>query len=137
MPLRPSAYFEADISRFVSSSDSLILGSLTGNSEFEVDLDQRNAWIAQIEVLQTAVAGMEGRILLEFVVPRIGSRIDAVLISGPLILVIEFKVGAETFDRGAINQAWDYALDLKNFHSASHDATIVPVLVATRAHQPT
>jgi hypothetical protein len=68
---------------------------------------------------------------LEFDVPRIGSRIDAVLVSGPALIVIEFKVGERDFRIGDRNQVWDYALDLKNFHRASHAAPIVPILVAT------
>jgi hypothetical protein len=50
-----------------------------------------------------------------------------------IILVLEFKVGATTFDRSAIEQAHDYALDLKNFHRGSHNLPIVPIVVATRA----
>jgi hypothetical protein len=61
---------------------------------------------------KTALSGIEGSIFLEFVVPRIGSRIDAVLISGPVLFVIEFKVGAEAFSRDDLNQVWDYALDV-------------------------
>ena len=72
-------------------------------------------------------------VLLEFNVPRIGSRIDAVLLSGPVVFVLEFKVGEKHFKRDALNQVWDYALDLKNFHKASHDASIVPILIATEA----
>jgi hypothetical protein len=60
-----------------------------------------------------------------------GRRIDTVLLSGPFVFVIEFKVGDSLFERGALDQAWDYALDLKNFHEASHDAPIVPMLVVT------
>jgi len=62
-----------------------------------------------------------------------GRRVDVVLIIGPLVFVIEFKVGEKTFDRSAIDQVWDYALDLKNFHEASHDASILPILVVTEA----
>ena len=47
--------------------------------------------------------------------------------------VIEFKVDAEAFSRDDLNQVWDYALDLKNFHRESHAAAIVPILVATHA----
>jgi hypothetical protein len=36
-------------------------------------------------------------------------------------------------DRSAIEQAHDYALDLKNFHRGSHNLPIVPIVVATRA----
>ena len=70
---------------------------------------------------------------LEFEVPRLGSRIDAVLISGPAILPIEFKCGQRDYLRADLEQAWDYGLDLKNFHQASHSALILPVLVATDA----
>ena len=65
--------------------------------------------------------------------PRLGSRIDAVLVSGPAVFPIEFKCGERHFHVADFNQAWDYALDLKNFHLASHDAPIFPILVATAA----
>ena len=47
------------------------------------------------------------------------------------MFVVEFKVGESTFDRAAVDQVWDYALDLKNFHEASHTVSIVPILIAT------
>jgi hypothetical protein len=56
-----------------------------------------------------------------------------VLVIKSLVFVIQFKVGAKTFDRSAINQVWDYALDLKNFHETSHGVSLIPVLVATEA----
>jgi hypothetical protein len=62
-----------------------------------------------------------------------GRRIDAVLLVGPVVFVVEFKVGEKRFDRAAIDQVWDYALDLKNFHEASHAASLVPILIATDA----
>lgn len=67
--------------------------------------------------------------------PRLASRIDAVLISGPAILAIEFKIGERLYRTAHYNQVWDYALDLKNFHLASHNAPIFPLLVATEATQ--
>jgi hypothetical protein len=127
------AYYAADIAQFASSSVAVILGNLAANTDFDIELAQRNAWSEQIPILKTALSGIEGSIFLEFVVPRIGSRIDAVLVSGPVLFVIEFKVGAEAFSRDDLNQVWDYALDLKNFHRESHAAAIVPILVATHA----
>ena len=64
-----------------------------------------------------------------------GRRIDVVLVIGPAVFAIEFKVGEKTFERAAIDQVWDYGLDLKNFHEASHDASIIPILIATEATQ--
>jgi hypothetical protein len=70
---------------------------------------------------------------LEFDIPRLGSRIDAVVLTGSAIVPIEFKVGEREYLRADYNQAWDYALDLKNFHAASHDSPIFPILLATDA----
>jgi hypothetical protein len=62
-----------------------------------------------------------------------GRRIDVALIVGPVVFAVEFKVGESTPDRAALEQVWDYALDLKNFHKASHQVAIVPILIATEA----
>jgi hypothetical protein len=76
---------------------------------------------------------LTGALFLEFNIPRMGRRIDAVLLVGPVVFVIEFKVGESEFERAAVDQVWDYALDLKNFHEASHAVSIVPILIATGA----
>lgn len=62
-----------------------------------------------------------------------GRRIDAVVIIGPAVFIIEFKVGASAYESADIDQVMDYALDLHNFHEGSHSATLVPILVATKA----
>lgn len=46
---------------------------------------------------------------------------------------MEFKVGERRFDVAALDQVWDYALDLKNFHETSHGVPIAPMLIATEA----
>jgi hypothetical protein len=68
-----------------------------------------------------------------YCIPRLGRRIDAVLILGAVIFVIEFKIGATRYSRQAYDQVWDYGLDLKNFHSSSHFRTVAPVLVIESA----
>ncbi len=103
------------------------------NGEFDLLSTQRDAWLFQIKFLQSQLTNLTGSLFLEFSIPRMGRRIDAVLIVGAVIFVIEFKVGAHEFERAAIDQAWDYALDLKNFHEASHAASVIPILIATEA----
>ena len=128
------AYYSESLSSFCLSEGNSILGVLTRASEFDVTATQRDAWISEITVLQAALRGYaEGAVFLEFVVPRLGKRIDAVVVLRHLILVIEFKVGEKTFTRSARDQVWDYALDLKNFHETSHAAQIVPILIVTDA----
>jgi len=123
------------VEEFLAASPAQILGSMASLGQFSLELEQRNAWEVQISVLQTSLAGLSGRIHLEFDVPRIGSRIDAVLVTPSVIFPIEFKVGEGSHQRSHLNQAWDYGLDLKNFHKASHTVPIVPVLVATEADE--
>lgn len=126
------AYFSSALSSFLSCDESTVLGHLTESSEFDLELTQRDAWQAEIRVLQSALRAFgEGHVFLEFMVPRLGKRIDAVLLLQGQIFVLEFKVGATSFARADIDQAWDYALDLKNFHETSRDCSIWPVLVIT------
>ena len=62
-----------------------------------------------------------------------GKRADCVLLLDACIFVIEFKVGSSGFDRSAIDQAVDYAMDLKNFHLGSHKLPIFPIVVSSKA----
>lgn len=106
-----------------------VLGTLAANSGFDIALAQRDAWRAEIDFLRERISGLTGSILFEFSIPRMGRRIDVVLLAGGVVFVLEFKIGATGYDSSAVDQVWDYALDLKNFHEASHRLTIVPLLV--------
>ena len=130
------AWFGALIPEFVAASPDSVLGKLAAHNEFKLDETQRDAWLAQVALLQDCLGGLAGSIFLEFNIPRIGRRIDVVLLVGPVVFVLEFKVGQRSFESSAIDQVWDYALDLKNFHEASHRAAIVPILIATQAADP-
>jgi len=129
------AYFHASIEDFLHLSSDAVIGALTRRSEFAVELSQVGAWRSQVHVLKEALAAFPGRgqVLLEYVLPRIGRRVDVILVMDHLVFVIEFKVGEATFSRHAMDQVWDYALDLKNFHEPSHAVDLVPLLVATDA----
>jgi hypothetical protein len=127
------AWYSASIADFLSSDAALIVGDLAINSDFSDVPAQKAAWLAEIQIFQDQLVGPVGGIFLEFNIPRMGRRIDAVVLIGPVVFVIEFKVGEKSFERAALDQVWDYALDLKNFHEASHAVAIVPILVATEA----
>lgn len=129
------SFYSASISDFLSSEADSILGGLARNSGFSIETTQRDAWVEQINILKSEFQPYinRGWIFLEFVVPRLGRRIDVLALIDHVIFVIEFKVGDEAFKRHAIDQVWDYALDLKNFHEPSHICAIAPVLVATNS----
>ena len=127
------AWYGATIEVFLQTPVDEVVNCLIINSDFPVLPTQRDAWMGSLVVLGQSLEGFEGGIFLEFNIPRMGRRIDAVVIVGPVCLVVEFKVGEAEFNRQDIEQAWDYALDLKNFHEASHIVSIVPVLIATES----
>ena len=81
------------------------------------------------------LSDVEGSIYFEYAIPRMGKRIDVVLLIGPVIFVLEFKVGESAFSTYALDQVCDYALDLKNFHESSYNHFIAPVLIPTAARR--
>ena len=134
--LRQRWGYGASISRFLHDLPESIIGALSRWSGFADEPSQKIAWLEQISILNNLLrpySASEGAVILEYEIPRLGRRVDTLLLLDQVLFVLEFKVGAETFSRDAIDQVWDSALDLKNFHEASHEIPIVPVVVATKA----
>ena len=131
------AFYSDSISNFLAQSPEEIMGILATNNTFALEGTQRDAWQEQIRILQGVLGPHQGTIFFEYSIPRMGKRIDALLLIGAVIFVLEFKVGERDFTAYALDQVCDYALDLKNFHETSHHAWIAPVLIATRAKDVT
>ncbi|SFU01754.1 Uncharacterized conserved protein [Algoriphagus locisalis] len=128
------SYYSNSISEFIKDNNDKILGQLIRNHDFAADNLQRNAWIKQIEILKVELAPFDrGQIHFEFSIPRMGKRVDNILIIEDFIFVLEFKVGDTEYQKHAIDQTVDYCLDLKNFHEASHHEKLVPLVISTRA----
>ena len=128
------AYYGESVANFLRREDSYILGELTKNNPFDLNSLQRNSWLEEIQILKRELSDFKnGHVLFEYTIPRIGNRIDIVLIYSHLVYLLEFKVGERVYNKNAIDQVMDYALDLKNFHRESHHKTIVPMLIATNA----
>lgn len=128
------SYYSNTISDFLTDDSDKILGQLTRNHVFSADPLQRNAWIKQIEILKATLPTFKhGQIYFEFSIPRMGKRVDNILIIDDFIFVVEFKVGETEYQKHAIEQTVDYCLDLQNFHEGSHHEKIVPILISTKA----
>jgi predicted metalloenzyme YecM len=126
-------YYSATITDFLDTTPSEILGKLAENNDFPLQQTQKDSWLVEISILKKALKHYKGSIYFEYSIPRMGKRIDVVVITGSTIFVLEFKVGENKFPSYAIDQVWDYALDLKNFHETSHEHFIAPVLISTNA----
>jgi DUF2075 family protein len=127
-------YYSDTVANFLNATPDEIIGRLVSNNDFPLELTQRDAWLAEISILQVVLQQFQGSIYFEYSIPRMGKRIDVVILIGPVIFVLEFKIGEKDFTSNAIDQVWDYALDLKNFHESSHDHIIAPVLIATKSN---
>jgi len=134
--LTDRAFYADSIAGFLGRSTEEIVGRIVRDGTFAVETTQRDAWFRQVPILREALSSYRsegGKLYFEFVVPRLGKRIDVVVVLRHVVFVIEFKVGSTAFSRADIDQVCDYALDLKNFHETSHDILVAPVLVATNA----
>ena len=132
-------YFHGDtIEGFLAMPDAQIIGILTtAHTSLHASLQclQNDAWREEIMLLKDILTPYIGRghIYFEYTIPRMGRRIDVVLLLDGVVLLLEFKAFNEQYTKADIAQVWDYALDLKNFHEQSHNRPIVPILVATEA----
>ena len=129
------AYYSNSIEDFLTDTQASILGELSLNHTNRTLEDlQKNAWVKQIQILKEQLEGIEGEIYFEFAIPRMGKRVDNIIIIGNVVFVVEFKVGDGGYEKYAIEQVIDYTIDLNNFHEGSHNIQLIPVLVATNAN---
>ena len=130
------SYFSSPINQFIYKDENEVLGKLTSSENlFDITPKTTYAWLTEIKLMKGSLSNTSGHIHFEFVIPRMGKRADVLLVIQNVIFIIEFKVGADTYDAAAITQLEDYTLDLKNFHEGSHDQIICPILIADQADE--
>ncbi|PKG56045.1 DUF2075 domain-containing protein [Shewanella sp. GutDb-MelDb] len=131
------AFYSATFKEFLSADSCTIVGEITSRHTQQLQFLQTKSWLAEIELLKSLLSkyrDFQGHIFFEFMIPRMGRRADVIIVFKGHIFVIEFKVGKVGFNNSDMRQAHGYALDLKNFHSASHNKFITPILVSTKTH---
>ena len=127
-------YYSSSISEFNNEAVENILGQLLINDEFETTDLQKNSWREEIIILKEQLSSLScGEITFEFTIPRIGHRVDVVIIVNGIIFLLEFKVGYDEYRKSTKDQVMDYALDLKYFHEASSNKYIIPIIIPTEA----
>ncbi|MBQ6190683.1 MAG: DUF2075 domain-containing protein [Bacteroidaceae bacterium] len=130
----PRYFYYSDISSFLRESVEGIFGKLSMNDEYDTAATQKFAWEEEINTMKDVLKPYQdeqGWILFEYTIPRIGKRIDVVLLLRERIFAIEFKAGQKDILHADVDQVLDYALDLKNFHQGSAERMIAPILVPT------
>lgn len=129
------SFYSSTFKEFLGKGKNEILGTIAINNGFDLNDLQKNTWLYEIDLLQSILGEFpaDSKIIFEYVIPRIGKRIDNVLIINNIIFLLEFKVGEYNYHNYAVDQVLDYALDLKNFHKESHNKLIVPILICSEA----
>ena len=125
-------YYSESISDFLYKESEEIIGKLALASPHNVDNETKASWLDEINVMKSILPQYSGRgsVFFEYSIPRMGRRVDIILLIDGLVFVLEFKTGQEQINhREAIIQAWDYALDLKNFQEGSIDRLLFPIAV--------
>ena len=130
-------YYSASICDFLKQPKDEILGQICSNDPHaEIRLQQKNTWESEITILKNQLNGLEeGRIIFEYTIPRMGKRVDVVILNANIVFILEFKCGDTEYKSSTYDQVYDYALDLRNFQKESHDKLIVPIIVATKAQE--
>ena len=126
-------YYE-DLSIFYFEDENAILGFMTNNYNGTLLTTSIEAWKEEISIIKELIKPYNkenGKVIFEYDIPRLGKRIDVVVLLKGIIFCLEFKVGKLDEAGADIDQVLDYALDLKNFHKFSQDKIIVPILIPT------
>ena len=127
--------YKADFKSFIETDPLHVLGCIVDAYHGNLQSTSEEAWIGEINLLQDVLMPWkdeEAEIIFEYDIPRLGKRIDIVLLLRGIIFCLEFKVGQKDALQSDVEQVMDYALDLKNFHRFSHDRIIVPILIPTK-----
>jgi len=131
----PRCLYENSIESFLFKEDKSIFGELCDKYHGDALTTSREAWLSEIQILQETLLpwqNSKGQIIFEYDIPRLGKRIDVVLLLQGIIFCLEFKVGETKILENDVDQVLDYALDLNNFHKYSQGRVIVPILIATK-----
>lgn len=126
--------YNSSFEKFNNADNDSILGVLCDNYHGAALTTTIEAWKGEISIMKDLLStyfNRDGKIVFEYDIPRLGKRIDVVLLLEGVIFCLEFKVGESRILEVDVDQVLDYALDLKNFHKFSQDNLIVPILIAT------
>lgn len=127
--------YKSDFKSFIEADPYSVLGHIHDAFHGQALTTTDEAWLGEIQLLQNVLLPWkeeEADIIFEYDIPRLGKRIDVVLLLRGIIFCLEFKVGQKDALRSDVEQVMDYTLDLKNFHRYSHNRIIVPILIPTK-----
>lgn len=133
------AFYQDSLHSFMKLSSNEILGRICEEDyNYDTNILQRNTWKKEISILKDQLADLnEGYILFEYSIPRMGKRVDVILLYQNIVFLLEFKCGDSEYKKSTYNQVYDYALDLRCFHRESHDKLLACIMISDKASAQT
>lgn len=131
----PRCMYDAHLGEFLQEDVYQVFGKISSAYHGDLQTTSIEAWMDEVRLLQEVLSTWKdepAHIAFEYDIPRLGKRIDVVLMLRGIVFCLEFKVKKRDAMQSDIEQVLDYALDLKNFHLLSHDRVIVPILIPTK-----
>ena len=127
-------YYSDTITDFLNRNTDEIIGKLTLSSQHDINDETAQSWTEEILTLHNTLLPYSGNgsVYFEYNIPRMGRRADVIVVINGIVFVLEYKTSEQKFQRDAILQVWDYALDLKNFQEGSLNRILIPILVAPK-----
>ena len=106
------SYYSAPIAEFLQQSNREILGIIHSNDiSAETTIQQSNTWETEVQILKGQLFPfVDGRIIFEYTIPRMGKRVDAVVLHQNIVFLLEFKCGDTEYRQSTYDQVYDYAL---------------------------
>jgi hypothetical protein len=94
------SWYGAAIGDILTSEADDILGKLARHADDGQFADQRDARLAQINLLRSNLKGLDGWVFFEFNIPRMGRRVDVIL------LLVQSGLGARN-QNGSVSRTRD------------------------------
>ena len=97
MSQNPRCLFNSNFASFLSRDINSVFGILCDNYHGDAPTTSREAWKSEIYIMRNLLADLNdenAQIIFEYDIPRLGKRIDVVLLYRGIIFCIEFKSSA-------------------------------------------
>ena len=96
MTVNPRCLYDSSFEEFINADENLIFGIIDSGAHGVTLTTTKESWQEEIVIMKKVLSALEnqnGKIIFEYEIPRLGKRIDVVLLYRGIVFCIEFKTG--------------------------------------------
>ena len=94
--------YNSDFTTFLYTDSASIYRMLDDNYHGEALTTTRDAWKAEIDIMKNVVSSLnndDGQIIFEYDIPRLGKRIDVVLLYRGIVFALNLRLVSQKFSK--------------------------------------